>query len=485
MTNPTNPTNPANPTKEDDIGAPTLSTFEGAPATTGPDWVRDAVFYQIFPDRYDNGEPSTDPADVVPWGAAPSRDNVMGGDLPGITRRLAHISSLGANALYLTPVFSASTNHRYDTTNYYAIDTRLGGETAFAAFLDAAHGQDIRVVLDAVFHHCGYEHPFFQDVIARQEQSQYVNWFSVAQFPVTAHPEPNYLTCSGCWYLPKLNVHNPQVRDHLFGAVQKWMNAGIDGWRLDVPYMLDNHRFWGQFRQVVKTHDESQYIVAEVWEAAGEWATGATSDAAMNYQLRDAILAFVTEWRGGGEAFAAALEAIDHDIPANAKGLMLNLLGSHDTERVLTHCGGDTQAALLAYALLLTAEGAPMIYYGDEIGLTGYNDPDCRAAMVWDQATWNHDILDSIRTLARIRREHVALRRGRESTLQATENTIVRLRAHDDEEILVVANRARTADTVSIAQYTGRQGTELLTGDHVDCSAVPVPAMGVSLVRLH
>lgn len=455
-----------------------------SPDRRGPDWVRDAIFYQIFPERFDNADPATDPPGVEPWGTPPTRDNLMGGDLPGITRRLEHLRSLGANALYLTPVFSATTNHRYDATDYYTIDPRLGGDTAFATFLDSAHDMGLRVLLDAVFHHCGYDHPFFQDVIARGDQSEYVNWFSVAQFPVSAHPQPNYLTCSGCWYLPKLNVHNPHVRDHLFGAAQKWMSAGIDGWRLDVPYMLENPRFWEQFRAVVKGHDPEQYIVAEVWEKATEWTTGATSDAAMNYRLRDAILSFVSEWRGGGESFAAELDEIDKEIPPDAKGLMMNLLGSHDTERVLTHCGGDVEATKLAFALLFTAEGAPMVYYGDEIGMTGFNDPDCRGAMIWDETRWNHELLAWVRQLADLRQAHVALRRGIERTIQATENTIVRARVHPEEELLILANRARTGVHVAVAGFAGRPGTDLLTGEQVRCDDVAVPGMGVSIVKL-
>nr|WP_240978103.1 glycoside hydrolase family 13 protein [Knoellia sp. DB2414S] len=408
----------------------------------------------------------------------------MGGDLPGITRRLGHLESLGVNALYLTPVFASSTNHRYDGTDYYAIDPRLGGEVAFDGLVASAHEHGIKVVLDAVFHHCGWDHPFFQDVVKREGESEYVNWFLVQDFPISAQPVPNYQTCSGCWYLPKLNVQNPVVRDHLFGAVQKWMNSGIDGWRLDVPYMLENEPFWEQFRSVVKAHDPDQYIVAEVWEAATEWTTGRTSDAAMNYRLRDAILGFVSEWRNGGEHFAKELASIDAEIPAGRKGLMLNLLGSHDTERLLTHVGGDVAAVKLAQALLFTAEGAPMLYYGDEVGLTGFNDPDCRGAMPWDESTWNLELLDWVRLLARLRREHVALRRGSEQTLSASENTIVRLRQHESESIVVCANRIRGGTEISVRQYSGRTGVDLVTNERVRLDAVPVPGRGVSIVRL-
>ncbi len=465
-----NPPGPA-PAADDPAGLP------------GPDWVRDAVFYQIFPERFDNADPRTNPTDVQPWGAPPTRDNFFGGDLPGIARRLPHLAGLGVNALYLTPIFSAATNHRYDATDYLTVDPGLGGDAAFADLVTTAHAADIRVVLDAVFHHCGDQHPFFRDVVARGADSAYVNWFSVASFPVQSHPVPNYLTCSGCHYLPKLNVHNPDVRDHLFTATRKWMSSGIDGWRLDVPYMLDNPWFWQQFRAVVKDHDPDLYICAEVWDAATDWTNGTTSDGAMNYRLRDAILSFVTEWRGGGQKFAADLASIDTEIRPEAKGLMMNLLGSHDTERLITHCGGDTQAVKLAFALLFTAEGAPMIYYGDEIGLPGFNDPDCRRCMPWDQTSWNTDILHWVTTLARVRRDNIALRRGTESTLTATENVIVRQRTHPDQTVLVAANRHASPTTVNVSA-AGATGTDLLSGAAVDLASLDIPGQGVRLVQL-
>ncbi|MGZ4586959.1 MAG: glycoside hydrolase family 13 protein [Mycobacteriaceae bacterium] len=460
----------------------TAPTPQADPGLPGPDWVRDAVFYQIFPERFDNADPRTNPPNVQPWGAPPTRDNFFGGDLPGITRRLPHLSRLGVNALYLTPVFAAATNHRYDAVDYNRIDPLLGGDAAFESFLEEAHAADIRVLLDAVFNHCGDQHPYFRDVVEKQADSAYVNWFSVAGFPVQPEPDPNYLTCSGCSYLPKLNAHNPQVREHLFNAASKWMNAGIDGWRLDVPYMLENPFFWQQFRHLVKSHDPNLYICAEVWEEATPWTDGTTSDGAMNYRLRDAILSFVTEWRGGGETFATDLAAIDTEIRPEAKGLMLNLLGSHDTERLITHCGGDTDAVKLAFALLFSAEGAPMVYYGDEIGLPGFNDPDCRRCMPWNQDDWNTDILNWVTTLADLRRENIALRRGSEETVAATENLIVRRRSHPEQTVIIAANRHAQPTTTAVPG--GGAGVDLLTGAPIDLARIDVPGKGVRLAQV-
>ncbi|MEU6415328.1 glycoside hydrolase family 13 protein [Microbispora sp. NPDC046933] len=444
------------------------------------DWVRDAVFYQIFPDRFANGDPSLDPPGVEPWGGPPTRTNFFGGDLAGVRGRLGHLRDLGVTALYLTPIFTAGTNHRYDTIDYFGIDPALGDEETFAGLVEDAHAHDIRVVLDAVFHHCGDGHPAFRDVVEKGAASPYVNWFSVQEFPVRADPEPNYLTCSGCAYLPKLNVCNPEVRDHLFAAVEKWSRTGIDGWRLDVPYMMENLPFWRQFRRLVKGIDEDLYIVAEVWEAATDWTRGDTSDGAMNYRLRDAILGFVTDHRLGGEWLAAELGAIDREIGPEAKGLMLNLLGSHDTERVRTRCGGEPEATRFAFGLLMAAEGAPMIYYGDEVGMRGFNDPDCRRCMTWSEKDWDHEQLAWLKTLTRLRRDHVALRRGSESTVLAGENVIVRARVHPDETVLVLANRGNAAETLPAGTGTGR---DLITGEQVKLGAVSVRPWEVRFVR--
>ncbi|MFI6480569.1 glycoside hydrolase family 13 protein [Nonomuraea sp. NPDC050663] len=435
---------------------------------TGPDWVRDAVFYQIFPDRFARGDGPVD-------AEAPTRDNFLGGDLDGIGAHLGHLRELGITALYLTPIFAARTNHRYDTIDYLSIDPMLGDERTFALLVEHAHAHGIKVVLDAVFHHCGDGHPAFQDVLAHGPASPYVNWFHFQQF----EPEPVYLTCSGCQYLPKLNVTNPEVRDHLFAAVDKWTGLGIDGWRLDVPYMMDNLPFWRRFQQHVKAIDPDLYVVAEVWEAATDWTRGDTSDGAMNYRLRDAILGFVTDHRLGGEWLARELETISGEIGA-AGGLMLNLLGSHDTERLLTRCGGEPHAARFALGLLMAAQGAPMIYYGDEIGMRGFNDPDCRRAMVWDQDRWDHDTLTWLKRLTRLRREHVALRRGDESTVTASENVIVRARSHPEETVLVLANRGNAAERLAVGTGTGR---DLITGEQVKLGAVAVHPWEVRFVR--
>jgi len=405
-----------------------------------PDWLADAVFYQIFPERFANGDPSIDPPKVEPWGAEPTRDNFFGGDLAGITQHLDHIESLGANAIYLTPIFEADTNHRYDAKDYFAIDHRLGDLAAFKIFLDAAHARGIRVVLDAVFNHSGDGHWAFRDIVEKESESEYVNWFSVENFPVQPHPVPNYRTCSGCYYLPKWNAYNPEVRDHHYRVARYWVEQGIDGWRLDVPYFI-NENFWRGFRDVVKGIDDDLYIVAEEWRAPEQWLQGDLADGTMNYTLRDLVLGFIADRTISGTAFAQGMNELTARVPEGSRPAMLNLLGSHDTERLVTRHEGDLPATKLSYALLLLAQGAPMIYYGDEIGLEGDNDPGSRGTMPWDESQWNRDLLATIRDLISQRRSHRAFTRGSQHVVAMNDDVVRVDRTLDDETISLVVNR--------------------------------------------
>lgn len=437
-----------------------------------PDWVNDAIFYQIFPDRF--ARSSSASTNVDPWGSPPTRDNFLGGDLAGITGQLDHLVDLGINAVYLTPIFAADTNHRYDTTDYTRIDPRLGDDADFDALITQAHRRGIRIVLDAVFHHCGQGHWAFQDVKRQGAASNYADWFFVDSYPIRADPTPSYQSCSGCWYLPKLNVDNPELRAYLFDAVRRWTRRGIDGWRLDVPYMMNNSPFWREFRRVVREVNPDAYIVAEVWDEPAEWVSGQTSDAAMNYQLRDALLAFFVDRRSGSAALAARSAVLDATA-GDASGHMLNLLASHDTARLKTTCGGESALTALALATLLALRGAPMIYYGDELGLTGFNDPECRGSMPWDTTSWNADIMSAVRAYTGLRQHNIALRRGAQVLQSAADDVLRIIRTHPSQTISVLVNRADIAVSVPV----DRPARDLLTGASVPAGRIEVPRRGV------
>ncbi|WP_159805137.1 glycoside hydrolase family 13 protein [Cellulomonas citrea] len=420
-----------------------------------PAWLADAVFYQVFPERFANGDRTLDPPDVEPWGGEPTRDNFFGGDLAGIVEHLDHLVELGVTALYLTPIFEAQTNHRYDAVDYFTVDHRLGDLAAFRRFVAAAHERGLRVVLDAVLNHCGIGHHAFADVIEHEAASPYVNWFSVADFPVTSHPEPNYKTCSGCWYLPKWNAFNPQVREHHLEVARHWIAEGIDGWRLDVPYYVPMP-FWRRFRETVKGIDPELYIVAEEWREPEQWLAGDTADGTMNYTFRDLVLGFTADRSLDAPAVAAGLTTLWDRVPAPARPAMLNLLGSHDTERVLTRHGGDRAAALLAYALLFGAQGAPMVYYGDEVGMVGENDPGCRAPMVWERERWDGELYAAVRGLAAARRANEALRRGEQRVVALGPDGLALVRQDGPQLALVVVNRGSGDLDVDLDALVGR-----------------------------
>jgi len=447
-----------------------------------PGWVPDAVFYQIFPDRFANGDPSLDPEGVVPWSAKPTRSNYFGGDLPGIQSHLDHLEHLGANAVYLTPIFEADRAHRYDTADYLRIDHRLGDLEVFERFLAAAHARGIRIVLDAVFNHCGEGHWAFRHVRAHGAESPYVDWFRIDGYPVVRDPVPNYATCMDCKYLPQFNHDNEEVREYLFGVAEYWTRLGIDGWRLDVPFLI-GFDFWREFRRRVKAINPDLYIVAEVWEPAIEWLEGDTADGAMNYPLRDVILDFASG-RSPSQRFAEDLEALSHALPRESHTAMLNLLGSHDTERVLTHLQDSVEALRLAVALLVTSPGPPMIYYGDEIGTVGASDPGCRTAMQWDEATWNTDLFDWHRRLIEARKEHPALRRGSDEVVPVSDRLLIRHRVVEGDTVMVVVNAAGTSAVIDRSLLRGASHVILGPADLLDSGgdSVTIPPWGVVLI---
>lgn len=274
-----------------------------------PSWVNSAVFYQIFPERFCNGNPKLSPENVAPWGTAPDRQIFMGGDLPGITQKLSYLEELGVNALYLTPIFEATSNHKYDTVDYTRIDPHFGDESDLVELINQAHKRGIRVILDGVFNHCGGGFRQFQDVVEHGEKSPFRDWFYIREFPVSFDPlnfdsfgdtpyaprHPGLKNLSeeqlrtAC--MPKWNTENPQAKEYLLGAVAKWTRMGIDGWRLDVATEVDSH-FWREFRETVRGINPDALIIGEFWRNSEAWLQGDQYDGVMNYGVQRAAVEY-------------------------------------------------------------------------------------------------------------------------------------------------------------------------------------------------
>ncbi len=422
------------------------------PIDPAPEWVKDAVFYQIFPDRFANGDPRNDPPGVQPWGAPPTRENFCGGDLQGILDHLDYLDDLGITALYLTPIFRARSNHKYDTCDYLSVDPAFGDLALLRKLVEACHARGMHVVLDAVFNHCGDGFWAFEDLAQKGAGSYYADWFFPTGNPIQADP-PNYQTCGGAAFLPKLNLENPEARKYLLKVAHYWIDeAGIDGWRLDVPWKAPLG-FWREFRQAVKSANPQAYIVAEEWRDPAFWLAGDTCDGTMNYPLREAILDFCVRDTQDAEDFDHVTRRL-REVMGEAAPYQLNLLGSHDTPRLLTLCQGDLRRAKLAVVAQFTAVGAPMVYYGDEVALTGENDPGCRGCMPWEREAWDRDLQGLYRKLAGLRREYPALRSGTLEPLWTFNGVYAYRRTAGGDDVLVVLNprQARTGLHIPLPQ---------------------------------
>ncbi len=416
-----------------------------------PDWARDAVFYQIFPERFANGDTGNDPEELQPWGSKPAWNHFFGGDLQGVIDHLDYLAALGINAIYFTPIFEAPSNHKYDTVDYLRVDPHFGDLDTLKRLVDSCHERGIRVMLDAVFNHCSFYFRPFQDVLQRGKESPYFDWFHIHSLPVTTDPL-SYAAFGFVPEMPKLNTANPEVKEYLLRVARYWIEeAGIDGWRLDVANEVD-HEFWRDFRREVRRIKPDAYILGEIWHDAMPWLQGDQFDAVMNYPFTDAVLEFFARESLDAARFSQHIVRNMFSYPQQVSEVMFNLLDSHDTARLLQQCGGDQRKMRLAAAFQLTFPGAPCVYYGDEIGLTGGDDPDCRGTMEWDPEQQEQELLSFYRRLIRLRKRHPALRQGTLKFLLAEGggSQLVYRRRHGEETLLVAMNRAATAGTVSV-----------------------------------
>ncbi len=483
-----------NPTDAEDFRI--LADYQTLP------WLKNSVFYQIFPDRFADGDPSNNvrngeyeyggfPARARRWGEPPTSGSraamveFYGGDLAGITAHLDYIASLGANALYLNPIFTAFSNHRYDVTDYFSVDPHLGGNPSLVNLRQALNERGMRYILDIVPNHCGFLHPWFQAALADPAAP------TAEFFTFREHPD-DYETWLGVRTLVKLNYRSTTLRNVMYAGpdsvFRHWLRPpySADGWRIDVANMVARQgadqlglEVARGFRQAVKTENPHGYLMGENFFDATHQLQGDCWDGVMNYSgfalpLRDwlgPVRIFVpgqTQWINSGnplttQALADSWRAFRAAIPWVVATQQFNLIGSHDTPRALSLLEGNRDLLRLVVALLFTYPGVPCVYYGDEIGLGGGQGMYSRQCMNWDTSTWDMELQAFYKALIHLRRTSPALADGGFQVLWTEDDTLVYQRDADLETIIVVArrgNKTRPAGPVLISHAAIPDGTE-------------------------
>ena len=470
-----------------ELGPYQLTVYQGEEAV--PTWFGEGMTYQIFPDRFCRSR-IPDPAGLVggrtvhqDWADEPvyrpdehgeirNRD-FFGGDFQGVISKLDHLKDLGVETLYFNPIFEAAENHRYGTADYDRIDPMLGCNEDFSRLCDEAHKRGMRVMLDGVFNHTGFVSRYFNgdgfypDVGACQSwDSPYRSWFQFIRWP------DQYESWWGIYSLPAVNESDPSYRRFIFGdedsVVRRWLRAGADGWRLDVADELPDD-FVAGIHAAARAEKPSAVVIGEVWEDGStkvaygvrrKHILGGHCDGLMNYPLRSAILSYFSG--GKAEDFVSGMETIRENYPPFAFYSAMNSLGTHDTPRILTLLGaggerrdqsrdwranfrleGDAlrlaKERLRAAALLLFCfPGSPTVYYGDEAGMEGFEDPFNRRTYPWGHE--DQELLAWFKQLGALRKTHPALRRGTIRYVAAEGPLLAFARADDGEEILCVCN---------------------------------------------
>ena len=381
-----------------------------------PEWVNDTVWYQIFPDRFCNGTPEkTDPA-ITPWqtGKVTNKER-YGGNLEGIRQKLPYLRELGVTGIYLNPIMEAESNHKYDTTDYTRIDPAFGDDRVMRALCREAHEYGIRIMVDAVFNHCGRKFGPWLDVQEKGRDSAYADWFMIHDWEnLNRHADTRdgrFFSFAFADGMPKLNTNNEEVISYFCKVCEDWVKKyDIDGIRFDVGNEV-SHRFLKRIREHLKTLKPDIYLLGEIWHDASQWLQGDEYDSVMNYPLLSGIHDFFLDESLGKEEFEYMVNRCYTMYMQQNNNVMFNLLDSHDTERLMNRFH-DLDLFYQQLAVLFTLPGSPCIYYGTEIAMEGGFDADCRRCMPWDEidSEENRKRISEMKKLIHMRRTEEACR---------------------------------------------------------------------------
>lgn len=375
-----------------------------------PDWVNDTVWYQIFPDRFCNGTPEKNGEDILPWrtGHVTNQER-FGGNLAGIRKRLSYLKELGINGIYLNPIMEAESNHKYDTRDYTKIDPYFGDNKEFALLVKEAHELGIRVMVDAVFNHCGRRFAQWLDVEKKGEKSEFADWFMIHDWNVLKKQgdtrDGRFYSFAFNEYMPKLNTNNEEVIQYFSDICESWIrDFDIDGIRFDVGNEV-SHRFLKRVRERVKSLKPDIYLLGEIWHDASQWLMGDEYDSVMNYPLMSGIHDFFLDKESTKEDFEYMVNRCYTMYMQQCNNVLFNLLDSHDTERLMNRLK-NLNVFYQQLAVLFTMPGSPCIYYGTEIAMEGGHDPDCRRCMPWDEmdSEENRKRLEEMKKLISLRK---------------------------------------------------------------------------------
>ena len=482
-----------------------------------PDWVYGGVMYQIFPERFNYSDTNSLFEEKVEWGSTPKRLEFQGGDLYGIIDKLDYIQNLNVNILYLNPIFLSGSTHRYDTWDHFKVDPKLGGEKALEKLIDELHARKMKIIFDTSLNHVHPKHFAFQDIIKNGEKSKYKDWFTIYEYPVhlkhrphlyentykvgwdgnekeykqylektfleTEIPvknidddgpivEPSYKSWWGVPDMPKINYSCEDARKWALDVTAFWINNfNIDGWRMDVAKEIDL-LFWKDFRNIAKDSNQNVLLFSEIFGDTSQWLQGDMFDGTMNYSFRESMVDYFATKRMNISEFSDSLANLYFMYSFKALSSCQNLLSSHDVKRFLNRCS-DVSSIYGPIFMQATFPGIAGIYYGDEIGLNGGNEPNNREAFPWnDEGSWDINLQNYIREIMNIKSSNNILKYGNFQLLPNQNDAIVFRRALRDKSLLCIFNRSEDQKNIkipstahSIEQIFGNSAIQLDDGN--------------------